>query len=341
MSTSETPPASLKEDEFRIERVVRRVALVMLAGILLYGGFVLYVGLADIAARFGTFRFLALAGASGLSLVNYLIRFVKWEYYLAIVGIRGIPKVESLLTFLSGFVLTVSPGKVGEVFKSLILYRTRGIPIEQSAPIVVAERITDLIGVIGMIAIGSLAFDGGLGWALAGTLLVFVLLVTIASPRMSARLLALPSRLPGPLGRIGTRLAPRLAVALGEVRNLTTPARLIVPTILSLVGWSLEGVGLWLVLGGFQETVSVGLASFTYATATLAGAIVPVPGGLGVTDKLIQQQLVTLGGVGPAVATAAMLLIRLATLWFAVLIGFLALGLLRLRLPSLQLTRGE
>ncbi|MBM4357152.1 MAG: flippase-like domain-containing protein [Deltaproteobacteria bacterium] len=321
--------------DMNLERLVRRVVGVMMLGILLYGGFLVYTGLADVGARFATFGWWTFGAACGLSLLNYLLRFVKWEIYLGILGIRGIPKGESLLTFLSGFVLTVSPGKVGEVFKSLVLFRTRGVPIERSAPIVVAERVTDLIGVIAMIAVGSLGFRGGLVWAGAGATLVLGLLVFIASPRLSRWVVDLATRLPGPLGRLGGKLAPRLHTALDQLRELTTPARLVMPTLLSVAGWSLEGVGLWLILKGFAQGTSLTLASFSYATATLAGAIVPLPGGLGVTDKLIEQQLTLLGGVPLAVAFSAMVLVRFATLWFAVVVGFVSLGLLRARHPKL------
>jgi uncharacterized protein (TIRG00374 family) len=321
--------------DMNLERIVRRVVAVMMVGVLLYGAFLVYTGLADVGARFANFGWWSFFAACGLAAVNYFLRFLKWEFYLGVLGIRGIPKVESLLTFLSGFVLTVSPGKVGEVFKSLVLYRTRGVPVERTAPIVVAERVTDLIGVIVMIAVGSLGFKGGLVWAAAGSALVLSLLVFIASPRLSGSFVRILGRLPGPLGAMGGRLAPRITTALEQLREMTTPTRLIVPTLLSIVGWSLEGVGLWLILKGFAQTTTLTLASFSYATATLAGAIVPLPGGLGVTDKLIEQQLVHLGNVPTAAALAAMLLIRFATLWFAVLVGFTALGLLRAQNPKL------
>lgn len=45
--------------------------------------------------------------------------------------------------------------------------------------------------------------------------------------------------------------------------------------------------------------------------------------------------MVRLGGVPGAVATASMLLTRLATLWFAVLVGFAALFALQLLRPGL------
>jgi uncharacterized membrane protein YbhN (UPF0104 family) len=73
---------------------------------------------------------------------------------------------------------------------------------------------------------------------------------------------------------------------------------------------------------------------FFYATATLAGALVPVPGGLGVTEAIIHRQLVSIAGAPEPVAAASMILIRLATLWWAVLVGCCALGWLRVRFPT-------
>jgi uncharacterized protein (TIRG00374 family) len=335
-SPNASDPSGSRRAEISLGTLVRRVVIVMLVAVVLYGAIVLYRGISEVSARFQGYAWWTLGAACGLAFTNYLLRFLKWEFYLGVLAIRGVPKVESFLTFLSGFVLTVTPGKVGEVFKSLVLHQTRGVPIEHSAPIVVAERVTDLIGVIAMIALGSLGFPGGLPWAIAGALVVLALLLLIAWPRVSSALVASLRRLPGAAGRLGARLAPRLELAFGDLRQLTGPRRLIWPTLLSLVGWSLEGVGLWVILRGFGQSTPVTLAGFFYATATLAGALIPVPGGLGVTDKLLEEQLAGLGGVEPAAATAAMLLIRFATLWFAVLVGFGALGLLRMRHPALR-----
>ena len=111
--------------------------------------------------------------------------FLKWQFYLKVLAIEDVGIVDSFLTFLSGFVLTISPGKVGEVFKSFVLFETHGVPMPKTAPIVVAERITDLIGVIVLIVIGSLGFRGGALPAIVGTALVVILLGVIASRRAS------------------------------------------------------------------------------------------------------------------------------------------------------------
>jgi glycosyltransferase 2 family protein len=324
------PPAASKLDAARL---MRRVLLVTLLAVGLYGGIVLFRGLGGIAASFSSFHWWAFGAACGLSALNYLLRFLKWEFYLGVLGVR-IPKHESLLVFLSGFVLTVTPGKVGEVFKSLVLQRLHGVPFERSAPIVVAERVTDLIGVIAMIAIGSLGFSGGVIWAAAGAVVVLALLVFIASPALSQRAVSLMARLPGT-----KRVVPKIELALAQLRELTTPIRLLWPALLSLVGWSLEGIGLWVLLTqGFGLTdVEAPRTVFFYSTATLAGALIPLPGGLGVVEELLEEQMTRLGGIPTSIATAAMLLIRLATLWFAVVLGFLALGALRLIHPGFKL----
>ncbi len=324
-----------------MKRLVRRLVGAMLLAVAIYGALVLYRGVGSIADRLHTYAWSTFALACGLALANYLLRFLKWEYYLAVLGVRGVPKLESLLTFLSGFVLTITPGKVGEVFKSLILFQTRKVPVVRTAPIVVAERVTDLIAVILLISIGSLSFPGGLVWASIGAAAVLSLLVLIASRRLSGRLIAGLPRLPGAVGRLGARAAPKLAQALDGLRDLTAPRRLVWPTLLSVAAWGLEGLGLWVILRGFGEAPEVTLAVFFYATATLAGALVPVPGGLGVTEKLLEEQLARLGHVPSATATASMLLVRFATLWFGVALGFAALAVLRAWHPGLSTDDAE
>src|SRR6185369_9934387 len=108
---------------------------------------------------------------------------------------------------------------------------------------------------------------------------------------------------------------------------------------LSAAAWMLECLALWVILGGFGESTSIPLSTFFYATGTLVGAIVPVPGGLGVTESALMGQMTTMGHVGSSTATAAMILVRFATLWFAVIVGFVALSLMKRRHP--ELLRGD
>jgi uncharacterized protein (TIRG00374 family) len=305
----------------------------MLLAVLVYGGFAVWRGLGKMGDELGRFAWWSFAAACSLAFGNYLVRFLKWEFYLGRLGVTGVGKVDSLLTFLSGFVLTVTPGKVGEVFKSLLLFETHAVPVARTAPIVVAERVTDVIGIVVLIVLGSLGFAGGLVWAAIGLAAVAVLLVVVSNRRLSLSVIRLVEGMPIQALR---RIGPKLHEAYDSLATLVAPANLLVPTVLSVAAWSLECAALWVILRGFGESTGFGLSTFFYATSTLVGALVPVPGGLGVTTETsLQGQLQELGHVSATTATAAMILVRFATLWFAVLVGFVALSFLRKRYPAL------
>ena len=185
--------------------------------------------------------------------------------------------------------------------------------------------------VIVLIIAGSSRFRGGLAWAGAGSALVASILVVIASRRLSMWMVGMVEWLPGP----GKRLGPKIREAYDSLHALTRPKHLVLPTLLSVCAWFLECLALWVILQGFQRTTTVLGSSFVYATSTLVGALIPVPGGLGVTEPVMKTLMQQLNGVDPETATGAMLLVRFATLWFAVLVGFAALSILKRRHPIL------
>ncbi|HEY2404866.1 MAG TPA: lysylphosphatidylglycerol synthase transmembrane domain-containing protein [Polyangiaceae bacterium] len=313
-----------------MNRFIRRLVTAMLLGVGVYLFFALYTGVRKIEASLAIFHWSAFGLALALATANYGIRFLKWQYYLGRLAVRHVPWQDSLLIFLSGFVLTITPGKVGEVFKSAVLAKTHDVPAARTAPIVVAERLTDAIGVIVLIVLGSASFAEGRIWALLGSLAVVVGMVFIVWPAPGLALTRAMERGPARL----QLLAPKLREALASLRIVASPAALVWPTFLSVIAWGSEGFALYVILRGFGASTEPTLAIFFYATATLAGALVPLPGGLGLVEAMIQEQLVRLGGVPSGQATAAMMLIRFATLWWAVVVGFAALFLLRLRFPE-------
>ncbi|EKD55855.1 MAG: hypothetical protein ACD_59C00019G0002, partial [uncultured bacterium] len=96
-----------------------------------------------------------------LSLMNYAFRVVKWDFYLDRLYIK-IPRVSSVLIFFSGFIMAITPGKMGEVLKSLLLYERYGVPVTRSAPVVFMERLTDVLALLFICASGvAFALMGG------------------------------------------------------------------------------------------------------------------------------------------------------------------------------------
>jgi uncharacterized protein (TIRG00374 family) len=221
--------------------------------------------------------------------------------------------------------MTVTPGKIGELLKAYLLREARGVPMARSAPVVIAERVTDLAALVLLMATGFFTFRRfhvvlyGVGG------LVALFLAVVSSRRLSLALLRALARLPG-LARLGHKLEEFHA----STADLFRPRPLAAATALSIAAWCCECLGFYLVLRGFQGGAApLLLAVFIYSATTLGGVV--TPGGLGVTDGGMTALLSYAGAFSAATAGAATLLIRLCTLWFAVLVGVIALLAFRRR----------
>ena len=104
-----------------------------------------YADFGDLVDALEQFRWELFPLALALTFLNYLIRWLRWEVYLGHLEIR-VPRGRSFGIFLAGLTMTISPAKVGELLKSGLLRRSFGTPIRRSAPIVLAERVTDGTG---------------------------------------------------------------------------------------------------------------------------------------------------------------------------------------------------
>lgn len=292
-------------------------------GLLVMVGLMLMADISALRASLETFDGGVLVPVCGIVLAGYGVRTVKWHYYLRRLGM-DVSVGESTWIFFSGLIMAISPMKVGEVLKSFMLKRRHGIAISRSAPIVLAERLTDVLALVVLAGVGSWAT--GVGGAVVGICAAIALtgVAVLTSPRLSAWMLRQSMRLP-----LLRKASLRLHEALASTQRLLTPGALLWTTFLSLIAWGGEGVGAWLIVEAFTGVeASLGEVAFIFSFATLAGAFSMLPGGLLATEGSMIGLFV--GGFAifgsTSMATAATLLIRFCTLWFAVLLGAIAFG---------------
>lgn len=301
--------------------LVIRVALGVAAGVAIYVGYAIWRDASQVATAMSQFAPRAALIGLLLAAANYLVRWVRWEYYLRVLGYR-VPTGDSVMVFLAGFSLTVTPGKLGEAVKAFLLREAHGIPVARTAPIVVAERVTDLIGCLALACVGAFTFNVPRGFLVACAVLVVVGLAVVSIRPLAHACIAVASRLPGL-----RRVAHKLHEFYDSTATMLKPAPLVVGVVLSTVSWFCECLAFWFVVKGFPGAdVALDAATFIYAAMTIAGAISFLPGGLGVTEGGMLLLLGRLGtGIGSGAAAAATFITRLCTLWFAVALGMGAL----------------
>lgn len=314
-------------------RFGRRLAAGALVGLVVYGLLALWADLDGLARALRQLPLARVAEALGLASLGYLARFVRWERYRLRLGVR-LGRGTSLLIFLSGFAGTVSPGKLGEALKSWLVREVDGSPLSRTAPIVLAERITDLLALLILIAIGGLGSHPEFAWMFWATLGVCAaLIVPLAWPALAKRCMAPISVLPG-----AAKLTPRMDRALDSTAVLMAPKELPLAILPALAAWGLEALAFQrLASPFFAAGPDYPFALFAFCLPLVAGAVaIFTPGGLGVTEGLMATLLVerlTLGGLASGVAggaaAAITMVTRLCTLWFALGVGLVALMLFR------------
>ncbi|HKE01609.1 MAG TPA: lysylphosphatidylglycerol synthase transmembrane domain-containing protein [Planctomycetota bacterium] len=316
-------------------------AAVYLVFILQAGGF------KELREAMGRFPWWGIPVACGLASANWAIRFLKWERYRRLLGVR-VTRWQSLLVYLSGFALSITPGKMGEAYKSLLLKRLDGSPISRTAPIVVAERLTDLLGLVVLMGVfGALTVLGGQRLSRAGdtfdvggqlgnvaVLTLFAcaaLLFVVLHEGSSRRLLAIAARLP-----MVRRLHPKLETSHRAAKELLAIRQLAFPTAVSIVSWGCEALALYFIASRFSSdvpglddapnaAVTLPLCFFAYAFSMIAGNLaIVLPAGIGLTEGILGYLLDHSAGLTTRSAAATIILLRACTLWLAVLVGLIA-----------------
>ncbi|MGE5139605.1 MAG: lysylphosphatidylglycerol synthase transmembrane domain-containing protein [Rudaea sp.] len=317
-----------------------KIVLSLLFAIVVYAGLLLASDASKLTGALRSFRWEFVPLILALTAFNYGLRFVKWHYYLKLVGVTDLAWYDSLLIFLAGFSMTVTPGKAGELVKSFLVQQRTGTPVAATAPIILAERMTDGLAMLLLAGTGLFLFD-----SVPVRLFMAVVVVLAVAAVWLVQNRALARRLGSYLERFGL-LRDRLhhlRAFYSSSYQLLQLKSLAFATALGFVSWSGECVALAVVLYGLGIPFSVSLivlSAFAMGFATLAGSLLLTPGGLGVAEGSIDGLLLAFGrapwlaegiSITQPIAAAATLMIRFATLWFGVGIGFLCLFLTRRR----------
>jgi uncharacterized protein (TIRG00374 family) len=300
-------------------KLIRQIIICVVASIAFYGVSVVAGGWEEVSSAVVRMGWDGWMFILGLSLINYLLRFLRWQMYLRRLGCN-VPVLYNLCVYLAGFAFTATPGKVGEAVRSLYLTRHK-VTYVNSLSAFFVERFVDVIAMIMLASLAAFAFDG-MGWLVIVTsVLIVILLPMIHSARVKALLDSMRKGLNSEKLRT---LGAHMLELLESSAVLLRAGPLYAGLVLGLLAWAAEGYALYVVLDYLGVEMAVLLAAGIYGVSILAGAVSFMPGGLGGTE-IAMGLLLGLSGVEPAIVVSAVLVCRIATLWFAVVVGLVVL----------------
>ncbi|MBN1203107.1 MAG: flippase-like domain-containing protein [Anaerolineae bacterium] len=325
---------------------------------------VVITGADALAARLRDFPLWVFVPVFGLKCLNWSLRYLEWRYFLGVINVRTVPGGEncpapspdapatirerdSVILWAAGMTLSISPGKLAEVLKALVLKNLIGTEFSRSAPVIFMERLVDGLAVIFLAAVSMLF--------VAGTLTAGDLSITYVRAVLVVTTLALV------IGIVLLRYRPLALWLLDRtgrwpgVRHIQSPLRTLYDSSYDLLrlrhlglmtgvgfgAYFTDCIGFYLLLTGLGVDGSwtlFGQASFILGFSVIIAALSAMPGGAGGRELTIGAMLTGIVGLSKANAGTATFLISIFQVWIGVLIGLVFIALFRHILfpPSLE-----
>lgn len=300
-------------------------------------------GVGEALAQFPLWGFV-LAGLAQTG--TFVTRFLTWQYYMGVIGARDrMSFLDSLVIFITGFVMVVSPGKAAEVLKAVLVKVKTDVPVARTVPVIVAERVVDGLSVIALLAATLLLAGDTLQ---LGDYYDFSRAVIFGSAAfLGFALIAVQIR---PLGQLVLDIIGRIPlirrahgwfIALYEsAREIFSPRHVAVTAIFGIGTYAFTALAFVLILWAFGLPLTTTLvlqAAFIVGIGTFIGAVSFIPNGAGVTE--ISQAAMLMAIVAPqnpemtlGMAAAAALIEGFFHKWYRVLVGLATAFIFRNRL---------
>ena len=296
-----------------------RIIPILVAAIGIYAIFLFISDYNVITEKISNFKINYLPLILLLVSASWVPLIIKWHFLLKNCEI-DIPLRKSIAVFFAGVAFEITPGQIGALIKSQLLKTSSNIPRTKTVPIIVAEKVYDLIGailasIIGIIILG-MDFYLIIIAILALAVIFFFMFYRPASEIFFKRITKT---------KFFSKYVDNMSEFHAIIQKSTNVKAATICILLGVTYWFIISSAAYYTLIAFDINVLDYLTVLAiYTTSILLGAISFVPAGIGVTEGSIAG-LFTLNGIDVSTALILSVMIRVLTLWFSVSVGFIAL----------------
>ncbi|MGZ7208267.1 MAG: lysylphosphatidylglycerol synthase transmembrane domain-containing protein [Methanobacterium sp.] len=288
--------------------------LIIISAVVIYLIMGIYADFRDLISAIEQFNWIYFVLMIILTTLAYFIRFIKWNFFLKSVGVHLKIK-DNLFVFFSGLGMIITPAKIGEIWKGWLIKDINGESLSKTVPVVVVDRVTDLMGLIILSALGILFYREGAYILIILIILFITFFIAIKSGKISGKLISILE------GRAG-KYSKDIKTMHQTFETLVNPKNMTLMSFLSAFAWFFECLALFFVVIGFGQYVNVIISTFIFSFASLAGAVSMIPGGLGVAEATFSG-LLQYFGLTATISIGVAIIIRFGTLWYGAILGFL------------------
>ena len=300
-------------------KVLKKIVSIVIITIIIYAIFLFMSDLDKISDKILNFKLEFLPIIVGLVIFSWIISYFRWNILLKNQNIH-IPHSLNFQIFLVGGALGITPGKIGELFKSQILKEKFNIPRTKTAPLFIVEKFLDLVSAMIVTVIG-IWFIPEIGYlAIIGLVISIILFKILTSKKLFIQTLSFLNKI-----KFLSKYLEPLSSSHEILSKTLHSKKMFSLLILSVFYWIVIGCAAFFVIEGFGFSVgSILNIISTYSSSLIIGALSFIPGGIGIAEGSLIG-LLTFQGIDVSEAIVIVVLIRIFTLWFSTITGFIAL----------------
>ena len=297
----------------------KQLLVIIVASIIVYSVFLILSDFNKLSEKILDFKIEFLPIILPLVSFGWLALYFRWTILLKNSGYQ-LPHKKNFQIFLSGFPLSITPGKIGELLKCQLLKENFGTPRKITAPIILVERLYNAVGIIIISIFGIWYFDfSGIVILIATCILVGIFL-TLRSKKLFSTIIEKTYKI-----KFLSKFSDSFTDSYDVINHSIKPKIFVISSVLSAIYWLLESIAVYFILQSFGiDLFEISDVILTYTTSIIIGVASFVPGGIGVAEGTLIG-LLTANDLAFSTAVSLTIFIRIFTLWYSVFVGFIAL----------------
>jgi glycosyltransferase 2 family protein len=287
--------------------------------LLFYTIFIMYSNVEKITNTYQQIELFYLIPIFGLLPFTIFIRSQIQSILLNALGITLTLK-QNYILFLTGLSMSMTPVGFGQMIKSHFLEQKHGYSISKSLPLVFVERLLDFIAIV-LILWASLFFHFSTTFftiVIISTMLVFGLFLIIKNNVVRNKIQSIIDK-----NSFLSKKFPNFKEFDISLKKISNFKILFKTSLITLFVTFLEGFIIYFGFLAFRVDLEYFESIQLFYTSILIGIFSFLPGGVGVTEGSFVILMVK-QNFEFVLATSLILFLRLITIWFVSLIGFIA-----------------
>ena len=204
------------------------------------------------------------------------------------------------------------------LIKSVYLKKSFQIPTDKSIAVILLERYHDLLAgtVIILFSLSAYFSFISLSLVVISSVILVGIFLLISNQNFSVFVYKKLSKI-----KFISQKLPHVGPS-ESFSILTSPKNMTKGRFLSILGWIVDSLGVYVVFLSLNIDLRYILTSQIYFTSLGYGVLSLLPGGIGVNESIADFLLVR-QGLDLSIASSVVILTRISTVWFATIVGIM------------------